>query len=82
MLFRVVMVTTLLFIATYVEAVSETLLRAPAPLLRHRGDLRADRRSTRWPCACCPARSALAHAQVAGDLLIVTALVLRDRRAS
>ncbi len=27
MLFRVVMVTTLLFIATYVEVVSETLLR-------------------------------------------------------
>ncbi len=27
MFFRVVMVTTLLFIATYVEAVSETLLR-------------------------------------------------------
>ena len=37
MLFRVVMVTTLLFVATYVEAISETLLARQPALLRHRG---------------------------------------------
>ncbi|HUL78508.1 MAG TPA: ATP-binding protein [Vicinamibacteria bacterium] len=74
MLFRVVMVTTLLFIATYVQAVSETLLPinpvyfvvgatyaltvVHAALLR----LRLDRRT-------------LAYAQVIGDLLSITALV-------
>jgi two-component system sensor histidine kinase PilS (NtrC family) len=75
MLFRVVMVTTLLFIATYVEAVSETLLRVN-PLyfvivatyvltVGHAVALRF-----------VPSRQVLAHAQLVGDLLVITALVL------
>jgi len=74
MLFRVVMVTTLLFIATYVEAVSETLA-AVNPLyfiiaatyvltVAHAVALRF-----------IPARSGLAYTQVLCDLLIITALV-------
>ena len=74
MLFRVVMVTTLLFIATYVEAVSETL-RAVNPLyfvivatyaltVAHVLALRF---------AASPAVPA--YAQLGGDLLIITALV-------
>ncbi len=74
MLFRVVMVTTLLFIATYVEAVSETLLRVnPLYLVivatyvltvSHAIALRFVR-----------SPSVLAYAQVLGDLLVITALV-------
>jgi two-component system sensor histidine kinase PilS (NtrC family) len=74
MLFRVIMVTTLLLIATYVEAVSETLF-AVNPLyfvivatyvltVGHAVGLRL-----------VPSRSALAYAQVTGDLLIITGLV-------
>jgi len=74
MLFRVIMVTTLLFIATYVEAVSETLL-AVNPLyfviaatylltVVHAVALRF-----------IPSRSALAYAQVVCDLLVITGLV-------
>ncbi len=73
MLFRVVMVTTLLFIATYVEAVSETLL-AVNPLyfvivatyaltVVHALALRY---LPRWPQV---------YLQLAGDLLTITALV-------
>jgi two-component system sensor histidine kinase PilS (NtrC family) len=75
MVYRVVMVTTLLFIATYVEAVSETLFRVNplyfvivatyALTLGHAVALRF-----------VPSRPALAYAQVVGDLLVVTALVL------
>ena len=74
MLFRVVMVTTLLFTATYVEAVSETLLAVNpiyfvvvatyALTVVHAVLLRL-----------LSGRRALVYAQVAGDLLIVTALV-------
>jgi two-component system sensor histidine kinase PilS (NtrC family) len=74
MLFRVVMVTTLLFIATYVEAVSETLLRVNplyfvivatyALTVGHAVALRL-----------VSSRSVLAYAQVLGDLVVVTALV-------
>jgi two-component system sensor histidine kinase PilS (NtrC family) len=74
MLFRVIMVTTLLFIATYVEAVSETLL-AVNPLyfviaamymltVAHAVALRFVR-----------SRTGLAYAQVVGDLLTISALV-------
>jgi two-component system, NtrC family, sensor histidine kinase PilS len=74
MLFRVIMVTTLLLIATYVEAVSETLF-AVNPLyfvivatyaltVAHAAALRL-----------VPSRSVLAYAQVTGDLLIITGLV-------
>ena len=75
MVFRVVMVTTLLFIATYVEAVSETLLtRNPLYLVivatyaltvGHAIALRLVH-----------SRSILAYSQVVGDLLVITALVL------
>src|SRR3990170_4328359 len=74
MAFRVVMVTTLLLIATYVEAVSETLLRVNplyfvivatyALTVMHAVALRLF-----------GPRPALAYAQVAGDLLVITALV-------
>jgi two-component system sensor histidine kinase PilS (NtrC family) len=74
MLFRVVMVTTLLFIATYVEVVSETLFRVNllyvvigatyALTIAHATALRL-----------VASRRALALAQVAGDLLVITALV-------
>jgi two-component system sensor histidine kinase PilS (NtrC family) len=74
MFFRVVMVTTLLFIATYVEAVSETLLRVNpiyfvivatyALTVGHALGLRF-----------VPSRAALAYAQLLGDLLILTGLV-------
>ncbi|MCG6920178.1 MAG: PAS domain-containing protein [Acidobacteria bacterium] len=76
MLFRVVMVTTLLFIATYVEAVLfETLLRVNpfyfvivATYVLTVGHAIALRFVS--------SRLVLAHAQVVGDLLIITALVL------
>ncbi len=74
MLFRVVMVTTLLFIATYVEAVSETLY-ARQPLYFVIGATYALTVVHALALRFFPARSALAHAQVAGDLLIITALV-------
>lgn len=74
MLFRVVMVTTLLFIATYVEAVSETLY-ARQPLYFVIGATYALTVVHALALRLFPARSALAHAQVAGDLLIITALV-------
>jgi len=74
MLFRVIMVTTLLFIAAYVEVLSETLPRVNpiyfvivatyALTVGHGIALRFF-----------PSRSALAYAQVLGDLLILTGLV-------
>ena len=74
MVFRVVMVTTLLFIATYVEVVSETLLTVNpfyfvigatyALTVAHVVALRFVR-----------SRQVLAHAQLLGDLVMVTALV-------
>jgi two-component system sensor histidine kinase PilS (NtrC family) len=74
MLFRVIMVTTLLFIATYVEAVSETLLPVNpiyfaivATYVLTVGHGLALR--------FVPSRSALAYAQVLGDLVILTVLV-------
>jgi two-component system sensor histidine kinase PilS (NtrC family) len=74
MFFRVVMVTTLLFVATYVEVVSETLLRVNpiyfvivATYVLTVGHALALR--------FVPARAALAHAQILGDLLILTGLV-------
>jgi two-component system sensor histidine kinase PilS (NtrC family) len=74
MLFRVVMVTTLLFIATYVEAVSETLY-ARQPLYFVIGATYALTVVHALALRLFSARSVLAHAQVAGDLLIITALV-------
>jgi two-component system sensor histidine kinase PilS (NtrC family) len=72
--FRVVMVTTLLFVATYVESVSETLVplnpvyfvivATYALTVAHALALRFVR-----------SRTALAYAQVAGDLTVITALV-------
>jgi len=74
LMFRVVMVTTLLFIATYVEAVSETLLRVN-PLYIVIGATYAltviHVAALRLPVP----REALAYGQVLGDLLMVTALV-------
>lgn len=74
MLFRVVMVTTLLFIATYVEAVSETLLTVN-PLYFVIGATYALTVAHVAALRLVPSRRALAHAQVLGDLLMVTALV-------
>jgi len=74
MLFRVVMVTTLLSIATYVEAVSETL-RAVNPLyfviVATYGLTVAHALALRF--AVSPAVPA--YAQIGGDLLTITALV-------
>ncbi len=74
MLLRVVMVTTLLLVAVYVEAVSETLLRVNplyfliaatyALTILHGLALRFSR-----------LRTSLVYAQVLGDLLIITGLV-------
>jgi len=75
MLFRVIMVTTLLFIATYVEAVVQETLLAVNPLyfviaatylltVAHAVALRVVR-----------SRTTLAYAQVVGDLLTISALV-------
>ena len=74
MVLRVVMVTALLFIATYVEAISETLFRVNplyfvivatyALTLGHAIALRFVQ-----------SKAVLGYAQVVGDLLIVTALV-------
>jgi two-component system sensor histidine kinase PilS (NtrC family) len=74
MLFRVVMVTTLLFIATYVEAVSETLY-ARNPLYAVIGATYALTVVHGLALRFLPSRRALAHAQVVGDLLVITALV-------
>jgi two-component system sensor histidine kinase PilS (NtrC family) len=74
MLFRVVMVTTLLFIATYVEVVSETLLRVN-PLYFAIGATYALTVLHGLALRFIPARRALAYAQVAGDLVIITGLV-------
>ena len=74
MMFRVVMVTTLLFIATYVEAVSETLLTVN-PLYFVIGATYALTVVHVAALRLVPSRRALAHTQVLGDLLMVTALV-------
>lgn len=74
MLFRVVMSTTLLFIATYVEAVSETLLPVN-PVYFVIGATFALTVVHAVALRLVPSRRALAHAQVAGDLLVITALV-------
>ncbi len=74
MLFRVVMVTTLLFIATYVEVVSEILLRVN-PLYFVIGATYALTVVHGLALRFVPSRRALAYAQVVGDLLIITALV-------
>jgi len=74
MMFRVVMVTTLLFIATYVEAVSETLLTVN-PLYFVIGATYALTVVHVIGLRLVRSRLALAHAQVLGDLLMVTALV-------
>jgi two-component system sensor histidine kinase PilS (NtrC family) len=74
MLFRVVMGTTLLFIATYVEAVSETLLRVN-PLYFVIGATYALTIGHAVALRFVASRRALALAQVVGDLLVITALV-------
>jgi two-component system sensor histidine kinase PilS (NtrC family) len=74
MLFRVVMVTTLLFIATYVEAVSETLLEVN-PLYFVVVATYALTVVYALALRFLPPRVPQAYAQVAGDLLITTALV-------
>ena len=74
MLFRVVMVTTLLFIATYVEAVSETL-REVNPLYFVIGATYALTVAYGLALRFLPRRTPQVYAQVAGDLLIITALV-------
>jgi two-component system sensor histidine kinase PilS (NtrC family) len=74
MVFRVVMVTTLLFIATYVEAVSETLLSVN-PLYFVIGATYALTVVHVIGLRLVRSRRALAHAQALGDLALVTALV-------
>jgi two-component system sensor histidine kinase PilS (NtrC family) len=74
MLFRVVMVTTLLFIATYVAAVYESLLGVN-PIYFVVGVTYALTVVHAVLLLLFPGMRALAYAQVAGDLLIVTALV-------
>jgi two-component system sensor histidine kinase PilS (NtrC family) len=74
MLFRVVMVTTLLFIATYVEAVSETLF-AVNPIYFVIGATYGLTVVHGLALRLVGPRPALAYAQVVGDLLIVTALI-------
>jgi len=75
MVFRVVMVTTLLFIASYFEAVlSETLLRVN-PLYFVIGATYALTVAHVVALRFVASRLALAYAQVLGDLLMVTALV-------
>jgi two-component system sensor histidine kinase PilS (NtrC family) len=72
--FRVVMVTTLLFIATYFEVVSETLLRYN-PLYFVIGGTYALTVAHVLALRLVGPRLGLAYAQVLGDLLMVTALV-------
>ncbi len=74
MMFRVVMVTTLLFIATYVEAVSETLY-AVNPLYFVIGATYALTVVHVIALRFVRPRLLLVYAQLPGDLLIVTALV-------
>ncbi len=74
MVFRVVMVTTLLFIATYVEVVSETLLTVN-PLYFVIGATYALTVVHVIALRLVPSRQLLAHAQLLGDLVMVTALV-------
>jgi len=74
MLFRVVMVTTLLFIATYVEAVSETL-REVNPLYFVIVATYVLTVAYALALRFLPRRAPQVYAQVAGDLLIITALV-------
>jgi len=74
MLFRVVMVTTLLFIATYVEAVSETL-REVNPLYFVIVATYVLTVAYALALRFLPRRLPQVYAQVAGDLLIITALV-------
>jgi hypothetical protein len=74
MVFRVVMVTTLLFIATYVEVVSETLLTVN-PLYFVIGATYALTVVHVVALRFVPSRQLLAHAQLVGDLVMVTALV-------
>jgi two-component system sensor histidine kinase PilS (NtrC family) len=74
MLFRVVMVTTLLSIATYVEAVSETLL-VRNPVYAVIGATYALTVAHALALRLVPVRRALAWSQVLGDLVIITALV-------
>jgi two-component system, NtrC family, sensor histidine kinase PilS len=75
MVFRVVMVTTLLFIATYVEAVAETSpsrsTRSTSAIVATYALTVAHALALRFGAS----RTVEAYAQVAGDLLIVTALV-------
>jgi two-component system, NtrC family, sensor histidine kinase PilS len=74
MVFRVVIVTTLLSIATYVEAVSETLFRVN-PLYFVIGATYALTVVHAVALRSASSRRTLAYAQVVGDLVIITALV-------
>jgi two-component system sensor histidine kinase PilS (NtrC family) len=74
MVLRVVTVTTLLSIAVYVEAVSETLVRVN-PLYVVIAATYALTVVHALALRLIPSRSALVYLQVAGDLLVVTALV-------
>lgn len=74
MLFRVVMVTTLLFVATYVEVVSETLY-ARNPVYTVVGATYALTVAHALALRLVASRRALAYVQVVGDLLSITALV-------
>ncbi len=74
MLFRVVMVTTLLFIATYVEVLSETLPRVN-PLYFVIGATYALTIGHAVALRFASSRRTLALVQLGGDLLIITALV-------
>jgi two-component system sensor histidine kinase PilS (NtrC family) len=76
--FRVVMVTTLLFVATYVGAVSESAsetLAAVNPIYVVIGVTYALTVVHGLALRLLRARTALAYAQIVGDLLVITALV-------
>jgi two-component system sensor histidine kinase PilS (NtrC family) len=75
MVFRVVMVTTLLFIAAYVEVVSETLLQVN-PLYFVIGATYALTIGHAVALRVVSSRRTVAFVQLGGDLLIITALVL------
>jgi two-component system, NtrC family, sensor histidine kinase PilS len=74
MLFRVVMVTTLLFIAAYVEAVSETLLPVN-PLYFLIGTVYLLTLVHTLALRVIPSLEPQVYAQVVGDLLVITGLV-------
>src|SRR5262249_61940975 len=74
MLFRLVMVTTLLFIATYVESVSETLL-AVNPLYFLIGATYLFTVVYALLLRYFPFLEPQVYAQVVGDLLVITVLV-------